>query len=218
MNIDTLALNAELGLSPRTAQRRGNLGQDDFLRLMTEQLKNQDPLKPLASNEFMGQLAQFSTVQGIQSLNDRFAALAASMQNEQAIQAAGLVGQRVLTLSDRFEMAEPPGMSGALEVPVPGRVTLEIADPSGNVVHRLDLDAQAPGRLPFAWDGLDAEGNPYPPGRYTIAARVGAGGGAQAIQTAIHARVQSVSLSGQGVVLDLAGIGPALLSSVLGIG
>ena len=53
-----------LGLGAQSEARSGALGQADFLHLMTEQLKNQDPLKPLDSQQFLGQLAQFSTVQG----------------------------------------------------------------------------------------------------------------------------------------------------------
>ena len=63
---------------PSTGKSKNDgMGQADFLRLMTEQMKNQDPLNPLKGNEFLGQLAQFSTVQGIENMQQAMSAMAA---------------------------------------------------------------------------------------------------------------------------------------------
>src|SRR4051812_6621537 len=92
-------LFSSLGLSKTTAAKKQELGQGDFLRLMTEQLKNQDPLKPMESTQFLAQLAQFTSVQGIQNLNTSFGSLASSLTSNQALQGASLVGERVLVPS-----------------------------------------------------------------------------------------------------------------------
>jgi hypothetical protein len=95
--IDATTLEqAGLARAP-TADARANdkLGQEQFLKLMITQLNNQDPFKPLESGEFLGQLAQFGTVSGIQDLQQSFQGLAGSMQSNQALQAAGLVGRSV---------------------------------------------------------------------------------------------------------------------------
>ena len=87
----TSALNDTNFLRPPPSQARNDeLGQSDFLTLMITQFKNQDPFKPMENGEFLGQLAQFSTVSGIDSLNASFAGLTESLQGEQALQAAVL--------------------------------------------------------------------------------------------------------------------------------
>ncbi len=85
---------------PPEQKARDSLGQEDFLTLMISQFRNQDPFEPMDNGEFLGQLAQFSTVNGISSLNAAFAGLAGSMQDNQALQAAGLVGHSVLAVTD----------------------------------------------------------------------------------------------------------------------
>jgi hypothetical protein len=74
------------------------MGSEDFLTLMVAQLENQDPTKPLDNMQFMGQLAQFGTVSGIQELNEAFGGLSAALGSNQALQAASLVGRDVVTV------------------------------------------------------------------------------------------------------------------------
>ena len=72
------------------AKRRDELGQEDFLTLMITQFRNQDPFEPMDNGEFLGQLAQFSTVNGIESLNSSFSGLSSAMQDNQALQLPAL--------------------------------------------------------------------------------------------------------------------------------
>jgi len=76
--------------------KRGDLGLNDFFKLMVTQLKNQDPMKPLENGEFLSQIAQFGTVSGIDKLNKTFEGLAANLTSGQAIQAGNLIGREVL--------------------------------------------------------------------------------------------------------------------------
>ena len=82
----------------------GKLGQEEFLRLMITQLKNQDPTKPLDSGEFLGQLAQFGTVSGLADLKSSFTELAGSLVSNQALQAAGR--SLLDDLDGRFKLAQ----------------------------------------------------------------------------------------------------------------
>jgi flagellar basal-body rod modification protein FlgD len=215
----------QIGINPvsnpaAAAQRRDsdNLGQADFLRLMTEQLKNQDPLKPLDSNDFLAQLAQFSTVQGIQSLNSAFADLSATVASDQALQATGLIGHEALVASNAFQHTDGGSLRGAVDSPMAGEVTIEISDAGGNVVRRLNYSAQFPGPVDFSWDGFTDTGEPAPGGEYTIAARVGNGPAAEALNPHIAARINSVFFTQHGLVLDLAGIGSVPFSAVRRVG
>jgi len=82
-----------LGLSlPATTAGTQTLGMSDFLQLMTAQLQNQDPMNPLSNSDFMSQVAQFSTVQGITQLNSSFSSLSGQLSSSQSLQAASLVG------------------------------------------------------------------------------------------------------------------------------
>src|SRR6476619_7844041 len=96
---------AGYGLGVDTSKKSAALGQADFLRLMTEQLKNQDPLKPLDNAQFLGQLAQFSTVQGIDSMQGAMNSMASVMENDQALRAAALVGHDALVNADSLTLA-----------------------------------------------------------------------------------------------------------------
>ena len=96
---------ASLGLTQPKAEKKNELGQDAFLELMVTQLKNQDPFKPLDSGEFLGQLAQFGTVQGLSGLQTSFDGLASSLVSNQALQAASLVGRTALVESDHGAIA-----------------------------------------------------------------------------------------------------------------
>ena len=81
-----------LGLttSSKVAKKEDALGQADFLKLMTEQLQHQDPLKPMENSAFLGQLAQFSTVQGIGDLNTKVGNFSDSMNSDQVLKGAAL--------------------------------------------------------------------------------------------------------------------------------
>src|ERR1700684_1406105 len=82
--------------SGNTASGVGGLTMNDFLTLMTAQLQNQDPLNPTDSNQFLSQLSELSTVEGITQLNTSMSTLSNSMLSSQALTSAALVGQGIL--------------------------------------------------------------------------------------------------------------------------
>ncbi|MBM3202702.1 hypothetical protein FJZ55_02165, partial [Candidatus Woesearchaeota archaeon] len=91
-----------LGLSSPQATResgKNQLKQDDFMTLLITQLKHQDPLKPQDSAEFLSQMAQFSTVNGLQELQKTVTGLAESTRTQQSITAGSLVGRSALVAS-----------------------------------------------------------------------------------------------------------------------
>src|SRR5688500_14063521 len=101
----------------QTKKSANNLGIDEFLTLMTTQLKNQDPMKPLEGTEFIAQLAQFGAVSGIQQMQTSMETLAASLRSTQALNGATLVGREVLAPSSAINHAEGSSTSGEIEVP-----------------------------------------------------------------------------------------------------
>ena len=97
-------------------QDDGALATEDFLALMTTQLQNQDPLKPLESGDFLGQIASFSTVSGIGELNDSFEGFAQSMQSDQALRGSALVGRSVLVPSSLGNLTAGESITGHINV------------------------------------------------------------------------------------------------------
>jgi flagellar basal-body rod modification protein FlgD len=211
------------GTTPATSRMgRPDLTQADFLRLMTEQLKNQDPLKPLSNAEFVSQMAQMSTAQGVGDLQASIEAMAQAFNGDQALRGAALIGRRVLVETDRLALA--PGPDGALRAdgvaaaPAAGTLTIEISAANGVLVRRLQVQAEGAGDVAFAWDGTDGNGRALPPGSYRMQAVFGEGRDAQAVGTAALAPVESVILGPQGLLLHLGGLGTAPLSAVRRIG
>ncbi len=195
--------------APRPQQAaRGDLGQEDFLTLMITQFKNQDPFEPMDNGEFLGQLAQFSTVSGIDSLNSSFTGLSGSMQDNQALQAAGLVGHSVLAVANVGYLGDSGTLNGAIELDSSAsNVQIDITDQTGALVQRLNLGQQPPGLTNFNWDGITSTGDRAASGQYQVSARVSRGGNTESAATVIEARIQSVTLGqfGGGMSLNLEG-------------
>ena len=202
---------------PPEARPRNELGQEDFLKLMTTQFQNQDPFEPLDNGEFLGQLAQFSTVNGISSLNDSFAALKDSLQGEQVLQAANLVGHSVLAANDVGHLDAEGNISGAVDLrSSASNVEVEITDANGQLVRRLDLGEQPPGMARFVWDGRDANGDRADSGHYLVTTRVVRGAQTESAETLLESKIESVTLGqfGQGMTLNLPGGTTMSLSQV----
>lgn len=210
-------LFSTLGLTQKPSTQSNALDQQDFLKLMTVQMQNQDPLKPMENTEFFSQIAQFSTVSGIGKLQDSFSTLAGQLTSNQSLQAAALIGHDVLVASDAGVLGAD-GMRGAIDVPQSGRVRLEIRDTAGALVRTLDLGTQSAGQIEFKWNGTDAGGEELPEGLYKISASVQGSGTAVAATTYALDQVRSVSLDqSSGLYVDLGALGEQSFSSVIRI-
>lgn len=208
---------ARLSAPASTGKAQDELGQSDFLTLMITQFQNQDPFEPMDNGEFLGQLAQFSTVSGIDSLNAGFDGLAGALRDEQALQAADLVGRSVVAESGTAYFGGEASVTGSVVLEAAaGSVQIDIIDASGQLVQRLDLGQQPAGSAAFTWDGLQADGEPAPPGEYGLAARVVRGQNVESVPTMIEARVESVTLGrlGGSMTLNIEGGGSLALSQV----
>src|ERR1044071_7365466 len=97
--------------------KKDQLGQGQFLELMVAQLKNQDPFKAMDPSQFLGQLAQFGTVTGIQEMQGAFASLSEALRSSQVLGGSTMVGREVLLAADQTTLGEAGGISGAVEVP-----------------------------------------------------------------------------------------------------
>jgi flagellar basal-body rod modification protein FlgD len=208
--------NLGLALKQDTTKSSAAIGQDQFLELMVTQLKNQDPTKPLDSGAFLGQLAQFGTVSGIQQMQTSLSDLSTSLRSSQALTASGLVGRTVLAPGNVGALTADVGMGGMLDLPSSASdVVVSITDASGQLVQRLSLGSQSAGQVPFFWDGTMTNGTAAAPGQYTISAQALSGSDKYAVNTNVLSQVNSVSMGGsQGLMLNLAGLGAVPVSDV----
>lgn len=198
------------------------LGKNEFLQLLVAQLNNQDPLAPQENGEFIAQLAQFSTVEGIEKMNSSIDAMASSFQSSQALQASSMVGRTVVFPSDRAMVDTQADFTGKLVLSQTSpAVLVNIYDEAGSMVAAVNLGAQDAGIHEFVWDGMDSSGNPLPAGKYRFEAQASIDGEPVQLATLLPANVDSVSLGvGRGgeMVLNLAGLGSIGLSDVFTIG
>jgi flagellar basal-body rod modification protein FlgD len=191
------------------------LGVSDFLTLMTTQLKNQDPFKPLDGTEMVSQLAQFGTVSGVQQMNTTLGALSDSLRSSQALSGASMVGHEILAPATTANYYGQP-LGGAVQVADgASSVSMTITDASGQVVRHLTI-ATASGQQPFSWDGLADSGSKAANGNYRIQAVANVGGASVALPIAVAARVGSVSLdkAGTGLTLNTMELGAVALGDV----
>jgi flagellar basal-body rod modification protein FlgD len=202
--------------SSSSASSIGGLTMNDFLTLMTAQLQNQDPLNPTDSNQFLSQLSELSTVEGISQLNTSVSTLSNSMLSSQALSAASLVGQGVLAPAASAFYTSGSTMSGAVQVPTGAtNVVVSITNSGGALVDQLNVPASA-GTQTFSWNGLGSDGRALPSGTYGISATAQTGGTNQAATTLINGTVTSVTLGATGTspTLNTIQLGPVPLSSV----
>lgn len=201
---------------------RKELGQADFLKLLTVQLANQDPLSPTDSKEFITQMSQFSSVDSLQSLVTKFDDLSTSLTSNQALQASSLVGRHVLIPSSVGHVPdEATGMSGQLNLPAHvNNLRFEIRDASGQLVRRIDVGDREAGDIEFFWDGRNEAGDYLGQGQYEVAAFGVVNGTTEQIPTSIRAQVHSVNLGGSsgGIFLNLTGLGQVNFNDVKEVG
>ena len=175
------------------------LGQEEFLELMMAQLENQDPMEPMDNGEFLGQMAQFSTVTGIESMQESIENLTETYATSQTLQATQLVGQEVLIEDSAIELNDDETVSGAFELDAAsGDVKLDITDAAGSVVRQIDLGSYGAGRHAFTWDGMSSEGERVPAGKYQANVSIQVDEGYEAVSVLTSRVVDSVEFGAGG--------------------
>lgn len=209
----------EVAVSDGTEQ---TLQQEDFFALLTEQLANQDPTKPVDNDQMVAQMTSFTTADGISQLNEQFSSFAASMSSNQALQASSLIGQEVLVTGNLgFKDGPDGGISGVIvNEQTTQNTEINVYNAAGEVVRTMQVGTQPAGNIEFNWDGTDNNGNSLPSGQYAVQVQGEVFGEVQALPTAINRHVDSVSIASAsaGVVLNLEGDVSIQLDDVIQIG
>ncbi len=175
-----------------------------FLQLLTTQLKNQNPLDPLDTNQFTQQLVQFAQVEQQLKQNDQLSTLVSLQKTAQSTAALGFVGETVVVDGSTASLAS--GMANwSLNVPKPATVTINIRNASGQNVFSGSYTMQA-GINDFTWDGKSSNGTQWPDGSYTMTVTAkDTSGQSVAVPTEVEGLVESADLTQSPPVLSVAG-------------
>ncbi len=198
----------KLGVQKEADESRGNkdtLGQSDFLKLMTTQLQNQDPFAPMENAEFIAQMAQFSTVTGIQDMGTELKDIAEQLGEFRIATAANLLGNSVMIPGNHARPDAQGEIHGMLDLPSASGVTnLTFSNAAGDVLHHMELGPQAAGLVGFAWQDIPQSvlegGDPI-----RIEAFADMGEGMQSLTPSIFAEILAASTGDPttGVMLDV---------------
>ena len=188
--------------------------QNRFLTLLTTQLKNQDPLNPLDNAQVTSQLAQISTVDGIERLNSMLGQLMEGQQSSEALQAAQLVGRGVLVPGKGLTLGEQGALGGFMLDAGADKVVVSINDANGLEIASVDLGAHEAGTHSFQWDGTAIDGTAAATGAYVMNVLATSGDdkvGATALELG---QVSSVIRGPKSVDLQVGALGIFQLSEI----
>lgn len=196
------------------------LGQADFLKLMTAQLKSQDPFNPVDNTQMVAQMAQFSSVAGISQMNTTLSSIADKLGATSTSDALSYVGKNVLTAGNVAYGRSSGGIQGAVQLGADASdVTVAISDANGNLLKTMSLGAQSKGTVSFDWDGTTDAGTAAGSGPFTVNTYAADNGATVSSQALVWAPVAAVSMpSGGEAQLTLPGIGQVPISDVVEVG
>lgn len=189
--------------------------QSSFLTLLVAQLKNQDPTNPLENNELTSQLAQISTLSGIEKLNTTLGSISGQIDNSQSLQASNLIGHGVMIPGQTILVGSETSTPFGVELTqAADKVTATITNSDGTVARTIDIGSLSAGVHTFSWDGKLTDGTAAPDGAYKVTISASSNSTQLVAQPLQFALVQGVTLNSSGNVLDLGTYGTTTLDEV----
>ena len=147
------------GVAATTTSKSGTLDQSAFLKLMTTQLKTQDPFEPVDNTQMVAQMAQFSSVAGISEMNTSLKGIATDLAGSRVGNASNWIGRSALVNSTTATPLTDGGYAGEITLPSNAtNVAVSLIDGNGATVKEFAMGAQPAGSVPFAWNGKAADG------------------------------------------------------------
>ena len=208
-----LGVNKEDETKPAS---KDNLGQSDFLKLMTTQLQNQDPFAPMENADFIAQMAQFSTVTGITEMGTALNDISSQLGEFRIATAANLLGSSVMIPGNYARADESGQIHGMLDLPSASGVTnLTFSNMAGDVLHNMQLGAQPSGLVGFEWNDVPQSvldsGEPV-----RIEAFADMGKGMESLTPSVFAEILAASTGDavNGVMLDVRDYGEVRAADV----
>ena len=206
MSTVTSATNPAIGNATPAAGANGSgsakEASERFLKLLVTQLQNQDPLNPVDNAQMTSQMAQISTVSGIEKLNTTVQGLTGQFMQMQAMQGASLVGRDVLLKGDKLSVPASGVPQGLFNLDAAAdHVKVDILSPAGRVVDTVNLGAQSSGRHDFSWP---AGSNVSESAGYRFRVTATSGAATVASTALMRDKVEAINTSGASLTLELA--------------
>lgn len=177
---------------------------ETFLKMLVTQMTNQDPTNPMDNAQLTSQLAQISTVSGLENMNSTLSTLLGQVSASRAMDSADLIGKKVLVPGSEVSVTDGKPASIGVDIPsTADSVVVTVLDKDGNVVRTIDMKGQTAGVKDIAWDGKNDAGTAVADGKYTFKVAAMADGNSVQPVALIYGVVQSISGNSQGVQLDL---------------
>lgn len=194
--------------------RTSTLGQEDFLKLLMTQLQNQDPMEPMDNGEFMGQMAQFSTVQGVTEMGESIDGLVSIYQGQQMSANASMIGKKAL-VNGNWAQLEGGKLAGAIDLTTAANdLRVDVKSETGELMASIGLGSKMAGTQEFSWDGIKQDGTTAPEGNYYLSASAIRDGQATVPAMQVYGTVNSVQMKGSEVTLNVSGQGNVSFNNV----
>lgn len=177
--------------------------QDRFMKLLVAQLQTQDPLNPLDNAAVTSQMAQISTVQGIEKLNQTMSSLTDMYKTSQTVAAAALIGHVALSDGNQMVLSNSQAVAGVELAKDADILEINVFDKNGVIVHTETLNNQKAGIVQFQWDGKNDAGVAQADGTYSISASAKANGDAVSATPLAYSKVEALSWNNGSPVLHL---------------
>lgn len=188
------------------AEDTGDGIEDRFLKLLVAQMRNQDPMNPMENAEVTSQLAQISTVRGIETMNRSMENFSATNAQSAVLASVGMIGKQVLAPGERFELADDHEGDVRLGFELKkdaSTVRVELLNDNGAPVYTQTMENLAAGTHSLAWDGTDGNGDPLPGGMMRMRVTAVDGDTAVEASTLVPVRVTGVAQTSTGAMLEL---------------
>ena len=212
--LDKLGVNKQ---DETTTKRRDQLGQADFLKLMTTQLQNQDPFAPMDNADFIAQMAQFSTVTGITDMGETLKGMSDQLQEFRIATASNLLGHSVLVPGNLARPDENGEIHGVVDLPSSASISnIRFTNAQGEILHQVDMGAQPRGLVGFSW--LDIPSEILESGdAIRVEAYADTGNGLEAVSPSVFADVLAATTGNgrDGVQLDVRDYGTISAAEVI---
>ncbi|MDC7872123.1 flagellar basal body rod modification protein [Pantoea ananatis] len=219
----SIAVRINENLKPSVLTAKGNVGkgndaqslQNHFLTMLVTQLKNQDPTNPMQNSQLTTQLAQISTLSGIEKLNNTLGSISQQISRSQSLQSSMLVGHGVMVSGSQIQVGKKVATPfGVALSGVTDSTRFTIKDARENVVRTIEAGALKAGIHTFTWDGNMQDGKPAPDGKYSFSVTAGKGSSGVPAQPLNYALVKGVSTANNTVMLDLGAQGLVSLNDI----
>ncbi len=188
--------------------------QDRFLKLLVTQMQNQDPLNPLDNAEVTSQLAQISTVTGLDKLNDTLKLMVSDLDAMRSLEATSMIGHGVLIQGTSMKLEDELAIAG-VDLPQPvDELVVSIQDSSGITIRNMALGEKSEGVNTFVWDGVTDSGTAAVNGNYSFTVSAKQGDKDISATTLSLTTVNSVSPDEKGAILDVGEFGFVGMSDI----